>query len=66
MAIENVIGHLDDLSLSLLVFPSRTHLKLHEICVSPKMVKKIITYLDSSKVSGPNCIPVVSPNFHPY
>ena len=67
MAIESVIGHLDDLSLlSLLVFPSRTHLKLHEICVSPKMVKKIITYLDLSKVSGPDCIPVVSPNFHPY
>ena len=46
-------------SISVSVFPSRTNLKLHNISVSPKMVKKIITNLDSSKVSSPDCIPVV-------
>ena len=40
-------------------FPSRTNLKLHNISVTPKMVKKIILNLDSSKVSAPDCIPVV-------
>ena len=41
------------------VFPSRANLKLHNISISPKMVKKVITNLDSSKASGPDCIPVV-------
>ena len=41
------------------VFPSRTNLKLHNIYVTLKMVKKVITNLDSSKTSGPDCIPVV-------
>ena len=36
-----------------------TNLKLHNISITPKMVKKVITNLDSSKVSGPDCIPVV-------
>ena len=49
----------DDSAISLPVFPSRTNLKLHNISVTPKMVKKVITNLDSSKVSGPDCIPVV-------
>ena len=31
----------------------------HTISITPKMVKKVITNLDSSKVSGPNCIPAV-------
>ena len=44
--------------ISLLVFPSRTSLKLH-ISVTLKIVKKVMTNLDSSKVSGPDCIPVV-------
>ena len=48
----------DDFGISLPVFPSRTNLKLH-ISITPKMVKKVITNLDSSKVSGPDCIPVV-------
>ena len=39
--------------ISLPVFPSRTNLKLHNISVTPKMVKKVITNLDSSKASGP-------------
>ena len=38
---------------------SRTNLKLHNISVTPKMVKKVIMNLDLSKVSGPDCIPVV-------
>ena len=45
--------------VSLTVFLSRTNLKLHKISVTPKMVKKVITNLDSSKASGPDCIPVV-------
>ena len=34
-------------------------MKLHNICVTPKMVKKVKTNLDSTKASGPDCIPVV-------
>ena len=45
---------LDDSGISLPVFPSGTNLKLHNISVTPKMVKKVIT-----KASGPYCIPVV-------
>ena len=52
-------SNLDDAGISLPVFPSRTNLKLHNISITPKMVKKVITNLDSSKVSGPDCIPVV-------
>ena len=51
-------SNLDDSGISP-VFPSRTNLKLHNISVTPKMVKKVITNLDSSKVSGPDCIPLV-------
>ena len=52
-------SNLDDSGISLPVFPSRTNLKLHNISVTPKMVKKVITNLDSSKASGPECILVV-------
>ena len=52
-------SNLDNSGISLPVFPCRTILKLHNISVTPKMVKKVITNLDSSKVSGPDCIPVV-------
>ena len=38
------------------VFPSWTNLKLHNISVTPKLVKKVITNLNSSKASGPDCI----------
>ena len=34
-------------------------MKLHNISITPKRVKKVITNLDSSKASGPDCIPVV-------
>ena len=52
-------SNLDDSGISLTVFSSRTNLKLHNISVTPKMVKKVIMNLDLSKASGPNCIPVV-------
>ena len=41
------------------MLPSRINLKLHNISVTPKMVKMVIMNLDSSKASGPDCIPVV-------
>ena len=40
-------------------FPSRTNLKLHNISVTPKMVRKVLMNIDLSKASGPNYIPVV-------
>ena len=52
-------SNLDDSGISLPFFPSRTNLKLHNISVTPKMVKKVITNLDLPKASGPHCIPVV-------
>ena len=52
-------SNLDDSGISLPVFPSKTNLKLHNISVTPKMVKKVIMNLDLSKASGPDCIPVV-------
>ena len=51
--------NLDVLGVSLPVFPSRTNLKLHNISITPKMVKKVITNLDSSRASGPDCVPVL-------
>ena len=50
---------LDDSGISLPVFSSITNLELHNISVTPKMVKKVIMNLDLSKASGPDCIPVV-------
>ena len=62
---------LDDSGISLLVFSSRTNLKLYNISITPKMVKKVITILDSSPASGPGYILLVvlkncSLNFHTY
>ena len=51
-------SNLDDTGISLPIFPSRTNLKLHNISLTLKIVKKVITNLDSSK-STPDCIPVV-------
>ena len=51
--------NLDDPSISLPVFPTRTNLKLHNNYAIPKMVKKVIMNLDWSKASGLFCIPVV-------
>ena len=52
-------SNLDDSGISLPIFPSRTNLKLHNISITPKMIEKVITNLDSSKASGSDCIPVV-------
>ena len=52
-------SNLGDSEISLYIFLSRTNLKLHNISVTAKMVKKVIINLDFSKVSGPDCIPVV-------
>ena len=52
-------SNLDHSGISLPVFPSRTNLKLHNISVTPKMVRKVVMNLDLSKASGPDCIPVV-------
>ena len=47
--------------VSLSVFPSRTNLKQHNFSVTAEMVKTVIKNVDSSKASGPDCIPVVVP-----
>ena len=52
-------SNLDDSGISLPVFLSKTTLKLYNIFVSHKKVRKVITNLDLSKASGPDCIPVV-------
>ena len=52
-------SNLDDSGVSLPVFPSRTNLKLHNISITPKMVRKVVMNLDLSKASGPDCITVV-------
>ena len=52
-------SNLYDSSISLPVFCSSSNLKLHNISVTPKMVKKVIRNLNSSKASGLDCIPVV-------
>ena len=52
-------SHLDDSGISLPVSPSRTNLKLHNVSVTPTMVKKVIMNLDLSKASDPDCVPVV-------
>ena len=52
-------SNLDDSGISLPVFPSRTNLKLYNISITHKMVKKVIMNLDLSKASSPDCISVV-------
>ena len=52
-------SNLDHSVIFLNVFPARTTLKLHNTSGTPKMVKKVIINLDSSKASGPDCISVV-------
>ena len=52
-------SNLNDSRISLLGFLASTNLKLHNISVTPKMVKKVITNLNLSKASGPDCVLVV-------
>ena len=47
-------SNLNDSRISLPVFPSKTNLKLHNISVTPKMVRKVVMNLDLSKASGPD------------
>ena len=51
---ENVSknSNLDGSGISLPVFPARTNLKLYNISVTLKIVKKVITSLDLAKASG--------------
>ena len=52
--------NLDDSGISLPVFPSTTTLKFHNNSVTPKIAKKFITSLNSSRASsGLDCIPVL-------
>ena len=57
---ENVSknSNINDSGISLPVFLSGTNLRLHNISVTPKIVKKTIINLDLSKPSGSDCIPV--------
>ena len=54
-----LLKNLGNLGISVPAFPSRTNLKLHNIFVTPEMVKNIIMSLDLLKASGPDSIPVV-------
>ena len=51
----NFMSHVSLYSFPLL----RANLKLHNVSVTLKMVKKVRTNLNSSKMSGPDCIPMV-------
>ena len=48
-----------DSGISWYAFPSRNYLKLHNIPVTPKMVKKVVADLDPSETPGPESIWVV-------
>ena len=51
--------NLDDASISLPAFRSKNNSKLHNIHKTPKLVKKVVTNLYSSKGYGSDCIPAV-------
>ena len=50
-------SNLDDSNNVLAAFPSRTNLKPHNIHVTSKLVKMVRNNLNSSEISGPDCIP---------
>ena len=50
-------SNLDDLGISSPIFAARTNRGLHML--TPKITKKVLRKFDSSKVSDPDCIPVV-------
>ena len=52
-------SNLDDCGISLPVVPSRNNMKQHNISVTPKLVRKVVMKFNLSKVSGPDCIPMV-------
>ena len=47
-------SNIDESGISLPVFPSRTNLKLNNISVTPKIVRKVTMNLDLPKASGPH------------
>ena len=49
---------IDKSGILLPVLLSRTNLKLHNISITPKIVKNVITYRDLSRASDSDCIPV--------
>ena len=51
-------SNLDDSGIPLPAFPSRANLKLHNISITPKVIKNVIANLDLSKAFDPDCIPV--------
>ena len=51
--------NLDDSGHEVPTFSNRTDVTLSIMVIPPKMVRKAISNLDSSKVSGPDDIPVV-------
>ena len=53
-------SNLEDSGISLPTFPSRTNLKLHNVSVTSKIIKKVIVNLDSSMTSGADCISMVN------
>ena len=55
------ISNFDDSCIFLPAFHSGTNLKLCNVNITPKLVKKVLTHLDSSKAFGPDCISVVVP-----
>ena len=61
--------NIDDLDTSLITFCSRSNLNLHNIPVTLKMFKKVITNLDFSEDSDSDYIKLLflknlNPNFH--
>ena len=56
---SNLDDNLDGICFPLPVFPTRNNLKLHNISVTRKIVKKIIMNPDLSDASGPDSISVV-------
>ena len=52
-------SNLDGLDISLPVFPFSTNLKLHDISVTPRLIKKVIANHDLLKVYVPDCVSVV-------
>ena len=47
---------LDDYGISLQPFPGRIYLKLHNVSLTPKLIKNVIHNVHSSKASNPDCI----------
>ena len=45
----SVNSNLDDSDISLPVYPSRTNLKLHNISVTPQLVRKVVMNLDCQR-----------------